>query len=90
VNCSTNEKRKCIETEHEKLTIEKQCELVGISRSGYYYEPEIASKKTLSLVNIVDETYTRYPFFGTRKMASYLKRNGYEIGRKRVKTIYEI
>lgn len=90
MTCSTNEKRKSIEAEHEKLTIERQCELVGISRSGYYYKPQMTNKRTLSMIDIVDETYTRYPFFGTRKMASYLKRNGYDIGRKRVKTIYEI
>jgi putative transposase len=44
----------------------------------------------MRLVNVVDEIYTQYPFFGTRKMASYLQRKGYDIGRKRVRTIYQI
>lgn len=90
MNYSSHERRQCIEADHDKLTIEKQCELIGISRSGYYYKPQTVNKETLSLTNIVDEIYTQYPFFGTRKMASYLKRQGYVIGRKRVKTIYEL
>lgn len=90
MNYSNHERRQCIETNHDKLTIERQCELIGISRSGYYYKPQTVNKETLSLINIVDEIYTQYPFFGTRKMASYLKRQGYVIGRKRVKTIYEL
>ena len=73
-----------------QLGINRQCELLGISRSGFYYKPAPISQEQLQLVNKVDEIYTEYPFFGTRKMASYLQRNGYSIGRKRVKSIYEI
>jgi putative transposase len=69
--------------------VKKQCELLGISRSGYYYNPKPASNEQLQLLNIVDEIYTKYPFFGTRKMASYLKRHGHNIGRKGIRTIYE-
>ena len=90
MNYSTHEKQQCIEPKYEKLTIEKQCELVGISRSGYYYKPQTLNQETLSLINIVDKTYTEYPFFGTRKMASYLAKDGYEIGRKRIRKIYEL
>lgn len=73
-----------------KLWINRQCDLLGISRSGYYYRPKPISFEQLQLINFVDETYTKYPFFGTRKMASYLQRQGFDIGRKGVRKIYEI
>lgn len=44
----------------------------------------------LSLLNVVDETYTRYPFFGTRRMSAYLQRQGHTVGRKGIGRIYEI
>lgn len=71
------------------LSIKRQCELLDISRSGYYYSPEPISQKQLRLINKVDEIYTELPFFGMRRMAAYLQRNGYNIGRKGVRSIYE-
>ena len=44
----------------------------------------------LELINIVDEIYTDYPFFGTRKMSAYLQRGGYNVGRKLIRRIYQI
>ena len=49
----------------------------------------MTSSELLKLMNIVDETYTKYPFFGTRKMSSFLTRNGCNVGRKKIRTIYE-
>jgi len=79
-----------IELGNQQLTIEQQCELVGLSRAGYYYKPHPIEAKTLELLNVVDEAYTRSPFFGTRQMAYYLQNRGYNVGRKRIKTIYRI
>jgi putative transposase len=72
------------------LSIKRQCELLEISRAGYYYEPKPTSSEDLRLINKVDEIYTEYPFFGTRRMAGYLQKDGYIIGRKKVRSIYEI
>ena len=88
-NYSVNEKQKLIELDDSELSIKRQCELLGISRSGYYYNPKPINQKQLQLINRVDEIYTEFPFFGTRRMASYLQRNGYNIGRKKVRSIYE-
>lgn len=73
-----------------ELGINRQCELLGISRSSYYYKPKPIVFEQLQLINLVDEIYTKYPFFGTRKMSSYLQRYGHNIGRKKVRRIYEI
>lgn len=72
------------------MDIIRQCDLLGISRSAYYYQAKQPSEKELFLINKVDEIYTEHPCFGARKMSAYLKRNGYNIGRKKVRSIYEI
>lgn len=90
MNCSIAEKRACIDPQNKQLTIKKQCELLDISRSGYYYQSRPFSAETLKLINMVDEIYTQYPFFGTRKMSAYLQRQGYNIGRKQVRRFYEV
>lgn len=68
----------------------KQCELLDLPRSSYYYRPKTKSREELAQINLVDETYTQYPFFGTRKMAAYLARQGYLLGRKKIRKIYEL
>lgn len=90
MNCSISEKRELIEPTHERLTIDEQCGLLGISRSGYYYIPRPMSAEMLELINVVDRIYTDYPFFGTRRMAVYLEEKGYNAGRKLVREIYQI
>jgi putative transposase len=51
------------------LSIVQQCELLGLARSSYYYEPVAESEENLHLMRLLDEQYTRTPFYGTRKMA---------------------
>src|SRR2546429_7754464 len=73
-----------IEPEHPYLSIARQCELVGMARSSYYYEPVPMSEENLQLMRLLDEQYTRIPFYGTRKMTAWLHTQGYEVNRKRV------
>lgn len=75
-----------------KLSVREQCKLLGVSRSGLYYQPSLRtfSKETIQLLHKVDEIYTAYPFFGTRKMSDYLKLNGYaHIERHHIRWAYE-
>jgi putative transposase len=78
-----------LELDHAKLSIRKQCELLDINRSNIYYPKKVVGDATLSLMRVVDEVYTEYPFFGTRKMASYLQLKGYAVGRAQIRGIYE-
>lgn len=73
-----------IEPEHPSLSIARQCELVGIARSSYYYEPIPTSEENLQLMRLLDEQYTRTPCYGTRKMTAWLNQQGYPVNRKRV------
>ena len=84
------EKKRLIEPNNLELGINRQCELLGLSRSGYYYKPTPVVHEELLLINLVDEIYTKHPFFGARKMASFLQRHGYNVGRKGGRRIYKI
>src|ERR1022692_2756203 len=62
----------------------RQCELLGVNRAGLYYEPVGESQENLRLMRLIDEQYTRTPFYGSRRMTAWLGTQGYEVNRKRV------
>ena len=72
-----------IDSDHASLSIARQCELVGISRSGFYYQPAGETQLNLTLMRLIDEQHMRTPYYGARQMARYLRREGYVVGRKR-------
>ena len=69
---------------HADISLRRQCELLGVNRSGLYYEPLGASEENLTLMRLLDEQYTRTPFYGSRKMVEWLDTQGFEVNRKRV------
>ena len=76
-----------IAPEHPHLSIVRQCELVLISRSGFYYAPVGESALNLTLMRLIDEQFMETPFYGARQMARHLRRCGYCVGRKRVRRL---
>ncbi len=86
---SFEDRRILIEPDHGELSIRKQCNLLGVNRSSLYYEKVMPDAKTLELMRVVDEIYTAYPFVGSRQMADYLKARGYDVGREKIRSIYE-
>jgi putative transposase len=73
-----------------QLSIRRQCELLGISRSTYYHEPAGESSENLELMRVIDEQHLQYPFFGRRQMTSWLRLQGYRINEKRVRRLMGI
>jgi putative transposase len=68
--------------------VARQCELLGVARSSVYYEPEDEGAYNLGLMRLIDEQYTRTPFYGSRRMTEWLRRrHGYEVNRKRVRRL---
>lgn len=57
---------------HEFLSVSRQCELLGISRSGYYYRPVGLSDEDLSRMRVLDEVFTRHPYYGARRLSDEL------------------
>lgn len=88
--CSSEQRRLWIEPEHEEISIRRQCELLGVSRSGWYYQPVGESEQNLVLMRLIDEQYTRRPFYGSRRMTVWLREQGQEVNRKRVARLMEL
>ena len=61
-----------MDADHQEISIFRQCELLGMSRSSYYYDPAGESLEDLKLMRLIDEQYLRTPFFGSRQMATWL------------------
>lgn len=68
----------------------RQCELLGLNRSSLYYTPAAESAENLRLMRLLDEEYTRHPFFGSRRMTAWLERQGESVNRKRVQRLLRI
>jgi putative transposase len=79
-----------IEPDHPQLSIMHQCDLLGLARSSYYYELVPESEEDLFLMRLLDEQYTRTPFYGKRKMVVFLQEQGYAVDRKRVRRLMEL
>jgi putative transposase len=84
---SAADKRLWIEPGHPELSIVAQCELLGLPRSSYYYEPAPETEDNLWLMRLIDEQYLETPFFGSRRMTEHLVRQGYAVNRKRVQRL---
>jgi len=69
------------------LPIVRQCELLELSRSSVYYEPRPVSAADLALMRRLDQLHLAHPFLGARKLATMLKREGFAVGRRHVKTL---
>jgi putative transposase len=73
-----------IEADHRGISIQCQCDLVGLARSSYYYELRGESELSLLLMNLLDEQYMKTPFYGVPRMTRWLVRKGYLVNEKRI------
>ena len=77
-----------MEPTHEQITIERQCELLGLTRSMWYYQPKAEDPEDLCLMNLMDEQFLKTPFFGVLRMTEWLKKKLKEpINPKRVRRL---
>lgn len=72
------------------ISIMRQCELLGLNRSSYYYQPKGESPLNLLLMRLLDEQYTRTPYYGSPKMTLWLRKEGYPVNRKRVERLMNL
>lgn len=80
-----------IEPENKKLSIKKQCQLLEISKSGYYYKPKEMSKYNLELMRYIDEIFTESPEYGSRTIRDVLRfEYKKKVSRKRVQRLMRI
>lgn len=82
--------RRRIEAAHPQISIARQCDLLGLSRSGYYYEPVGENAFNLLLMRLIDREYTAHPFLGYRKMVSVLRQGGHVVNKKRIARLMQV
>lgn len=83
-----------IDPTHAVISIARQCELIQLSRASYYRAanngPIVETSENLELMRLIDEEYTRHPFYGSRQLRNYLRRQGYPVNRKRVQRLMRL
>lgn len=86
-----DDRRNWVEPNHLLLSVRQQCEILALNRSSVYYQsrPKILSDEQLVLLRLVDEIYTKYPFFGTRQMSDYISLHYYACKRHQTRWAYE-
>lgn len=85
-----HEKKQTIDSLDNNISIERQCELLGISRSVYYYKNRPMSEFNLSLMRLIDEIYTESPDFGSRQLRDAIRLKGHKVNRKRIQRLMDI
>lgn len=70
--------------------MQRQCELLGLPRSSFYYQSATESNENLQLMRLIDEQYLKAPFYGSRRVTAWLNREGYTINRKRVQRLMRL
>ena len=79
-------RKSLVDEDCPEFPLTTQAALLGVSRSGLYYQPVGPSAEEVRLRHRIDEIYTRWPFFGSRRIAAFLGREGFPVGRDRVRT----
>ncbi len=70
-----------------EVPVKRQAELLELSRSSVYYTPRPVSERDLLLMRRLDELHLELPFYGSRKLAAALRREGHAVGRRHVATL---
>jgi putative transposase len=76
-----------VDKTHPELSIRRQCRILKLYRSTYYYEPIGESPANLALMRRIDELFMELPFFGSRQMRNTLRDEGQRVGRERVRRL---
>ena len=79
-----------VEKDNTNLSIGKQCKLLSISRSSFYYQPKGETALNLMLMRQIDEQFLETPFFGVRQMTWHLRNDGHLVNEKRIRRLMRL
>ncbi len=80
-------RRELVEPDNEQISAARQCQLLGLNRTGIYYRARAESVEDGELMRLIDEQYTITPFYGYRRMTVYLRNLGFSVNHKRVRRL---
>ena len=84
---SCERRRRMVDKYHPSLSISRQCFVLGMLRSTFYYTPKGESAFNLQLMRLIDEQFMETPFFGSRQMKRHMVNSGYVVGRRRIQRL---
>jgi len=87
---SRGKRKTMITRDHPDLSLSRQCRLLSISRSSFYFAPKEETQENLALMRRIDALFLKYPFYGSRQMAHQLRREGVRVGRHRVRRLMRL
>src|SRR5690606_23985216 len=76
-----------ITKDNAKLSIQRQCELLEIARSSYYYEPAAESAQNLDLMRQIDELHLEHPYYGVKRLRAELSTDQCPLSDKRIRRL---
>jgi len=79
-----NEKRSFVDIGHPNIILERQCDLLGLCRSSWYYQPQELDLFSEVLMRLIDEEFTRTPVYGYRRMTAWLRTEGHAVNPKQI------
>lgn len=74
----------------KQISVIRQCQLLNLSRSSWYYQAKGENSLNLMLMRLIDEQFLQTPYYGSRQMARHLRRQGYCVGRKRIRRLMRL
>ena len=84
---SAPDRKSLLDRGHRVLSMRRQCALIGVARSGVYRASKPANDNDAALKRRIDELFTKWPFYGSRRMTLSLREDGVKINRKRVRRL---
>lgn len=80
----------CIEQNHPRISVRRQCQMLSLSRSNLYYQPKGESAENLRFMELIDKQFLETPWYGSRQMARHMQRQGHKCGRHRVRRLMRL
>ncbi|NOQ22429.1 MAG: transposase [Candidatus Aegiribacteria sp.] len=90
LDLSVNEKREAIDRESKEISVSRQCELLDLSRSTYYYKAKEIDTRDLDIMHLIDKEFTDHPFFGSRRLSDWLSEQGFPACRSKVSRLMKV
>ena len=87
---STDRKISLVELDFKSISTARQCELLGLNRSSFYYVPIGESDTNLLIMRLLDQEYTKHPFYGVLRMHQFVKLRGYDVNVKRIRRLLRL
>jgi len=87
---SSQQKKQMIEPQRREPSIFRQCQLLGLNRSSFYYKRQPVKMDDLELMRLIDEQYLKIPSSGSRSMVRHFRRQGMKVNRKRIQRLMRL